>query len=368
LLWLKLTAIATLFLVGMGIAEGRQPKGKPRDLESVRKELQKRRKIAEEKARKEKELLRRLEETSRRAGEVEGELRALEAEYREISKRMEELQREIATFEVRCKGLQHRLKRRLLTLYRLKRGGLLEVLLGSDSYGELLRRLRFLTILLSVDRRLLEESHRLIEKKEDKWRALREVQRQLAEKGRQIEELRRSFKEKEGEVKRLLAAIRAEKREELRKIAELKRRERALRQLMDRLQKGRAGKRMEGVRGKLPPPVDGKPVSLPGRKGIAFFCKEGTEIRAVRDGRVVFASWFDGYGNLMIIDHGRGYHTVYAHAKRLLKEVGEEVKAGEVIALVGSTGSAQRPMLYFELRYRGRCKSPTQWLALPRKR
>jgi len=85
-------------------------------------------------------------------------------------------------------------------------------------------------------------------------------------------------------------------------------------------------------------------------------------IRAVYGGTVLYRGWLKGYGNLIILDHGTGYYTLYAHASELLVAEGDRVKAGQGIARVGETGSLAGPRLYFEIRYQGRPEDPEQWL------
>jgi septal ring factor EnvC (AmiA/AmiB activator) len=82
----------------------------------------------------------------------------------------------------------------------------------------------------------------------------------------------------------------------------------------------------------------------------------------VRAGRVIFSGWFNGYGNMVIIDHGESYSTVYAHAHELFKKLGDMVDTHEVIATVGETGSMAGPKLYFEMRYRGKPVDPLKWM------
>ncbi len=129
-----------------------------------------------------------------------------------------------------------------------------------------------------------------------------------------------------------------------------------------------------GLRGKLPFPVRGRILSTFGKnenpkfntftvqKGIEIEASLGAGIRAVHDGRVLYSDWFKGYGKILIIDHGEGYYTLSGHASALLKAVGEEVRTGDVVALVGDTGSLKGPCLYFEIRQRGRPLDPMEWL------
>jgi septal ring factor EnvC (AmiA/AmiB activator) len=90
--------------------------------------------------------------------------------------------------------------------------------------------------------------------------------------------------------------------------------------------------------------------------------REGAPIRAVHAGSVLYRGWLRGYGNLIILDHGSGYYTLYAHASELLVDEGDRVMAGQAIARVGETGSLAGPRLYFEVRYQGRAEDPAEWL------
>jgi septal ring factor EnvC (AmiA/AmiB activator) len=97
-------------------------------------------------------------------------------------------------------------------------------------------------------------------------------------------------------------------------------------------------------------------------KGISISAGSGTEIKAIYDGSVIFADYFKGYGNMVIVDHGGGYFSLYAHASRITKKVGAEVARNETLATVGDVDSAKGPMLYFEIRYQGRPVDPAAWV------
>ena len=89
---------------------------------------------------------------------------------------------------------------------------------------------------------------------------------------------------------------------------------------------------------------------------------EGTPIRAVAAGAVAYRGWLKGYGNLLVLDHGDGYYTLYAHASQILVDEGDQVKGGELIGRVGETGSVEGPRLHFEVRYQSRAEDPQLWL------
>lgn len=95
--------------------------------------------------------------------------------------------------------------------------------------------------------------------------------------------------------------------------------------------------------------------------GVLLVAREGEEVRAVYDGRVVYADWLRGFGMLLVIDHGDGYMSLYGHNEALLKDVGEWVAAGEVIALSGNSGGRDDPVLYFAIRRHGEPLDPGTW-------
>ena len=96
--------------------------------------------------------------------------------------------------------------------------------------------------------------------------------------------------------------------------------------------------------------------------GVLIAAAAGTAVKAVADGTVVFADWMTGYGNILIIDHGNGYMSLYAHNDSLLRAAGDAVRRGDALAAVGSSGGQERPALYFELRRNGTPVNPSGWL------
>jgi septal ring factor EnvC (AmiA/AmiB activator) len=95
--------------------------------------------------------------------------------------------------------------------------------------------------------------------------------------------------------------------------------------------------------------------------GVLLSAREGEEVRAVHDGRVIHADWLRGFGLVMVVDHGQGYLSIYGHNQALLKETGEWVEADEVIALSGSSGGRAEPVLYFAIRHHGSPEDPARW-------
>ncbi|MCX4027179.1 peptidoglycan DD-metalloendopeptidase family protein [Endozoicomonas sp. SM1973] len=128
-------------------------------------------------------------------------------------------------------------------------------------------------------------------------------------------------------------------------------------------------------RGKLPWPIQGKVTNRYGSlkkqtklkwQGLFIQSNEGSPVSAVHHGRVVFSDWLRGSGLLIIVDHGGGYMSLYAHNQTLLKETGEWVKAGEAIATAGNTGGNNETGLYFEIRHKGQPQNPSGWIVAGR--
>lgn len=127
------------------------------------------------------------------------------------------------------------------------------------------------------------------------------------------------------------------------------------------------------LRGKLRLPLRGELRSRYGAprgasgleaKGVFIRAPQGEPVRAVARGHVVYADWMRGFGNLMIVDHGENYLSIYANAESLLKQVGEVVAAGETLATAGASGGHEETGLYFELRHLGRAFDPLGWVTL----
>lgn len=125
------------------------------------------------------------------------------------------------------------------------------------------------------------------------------------------------------------------------------------------------------AKGSLPWPLQGQLLHRFGSrrtgeltwKGLLIGGRPGQEVRAVANGQVVYADWLNGFGMVMVIDHGKGYLSLYGHNQSLLRGPGDKVSAGQAIALSGESGGQSQPGLYFEIRYQGQAIDPQSWLA-----
>jgi septal ring factor EnvC (AmiA/AmiB activator) len=131
-------------------------------------------------------------------------------------------------------------------------------------------------------------------------------------------------------------------------------------------------KEFSSLRGQMHLPLRGELIARfgskrgdgPPWKGLYIRAPEGTEVKAVAGGRVVFADWLRGFGNLIIIDHGSQYMTIYGNNQAVLKHTGDLVKMGDVIASAGNSGGNEQSGLYFEMRHQGRPFDPLAWVTI----
>jgi septal ring factor EnvC (AmiA/AmiB activator) len=177
----------------------------------------------------------------------------------------------------------------------------------------------------------------------------------------------------------VLAGLKKEKAAQKRVLADLQQVQRDILQLIERLARAGHGDPVPSLgfvrfRGLLDWPAQGK-VAVPfgnvrhprfsteiPHPGVDITADAGKEVRAVFDGRVVFSDWFKGYGQMIVVDHGDGYLSIYGHVDERLVGAGQHVSQGEPIARCGARGSFDAPGMYFEIRHDGKPEDPARWL------
>jgi murein hydrolase activator len=353
-------------------------------LEQLKDQIEEKRRQADEASKKRESILQGIQTLDER------HLRYRQA-HQEINRKLRKKDQEIDTINAQLSRLQDSVQeRRDAILARLRvqyiegRFGHWKTLLASDSYGDFQRRLRYLSAVSERDYDLLETF------KSDMTR-MQEVERQredarvgmLAYKRsteKQLEEIKAVKKEK----KVYLTKLTHEKESYERALQELERSASRIDSLLRELEQRRRAAAAKppsgtlaprGVKGGLPWPADGSVITFFGRqkhptfntyvqrKGIEIKTTEGSAIRAVMPGNVVYADWLKGYGLVIILDHANGYFSLYAHASRILTSVGAQVGSGQAIGETGDTGMTGENTLYFELREGAEPVDPLQWLA-----
>lgn len=330
-----------------------------------------------------------------------------------LTAELEQNKEESARLQVIVKEQGMKLGRRFRAMYMDGPVGFLELLLTADSFADLSRREIYYKSLVKADTKLLEEYRRNIKVLKDVQQRLENDLRRMQALKSEIENTRRSLEQQLSAKGNLIRAAHEDKETHLLVISEReatnrkmagviarterrmeearKRREEEARRAMAtpeaRLepeepttpfipppeeaeggfaaQKGRmcaptVGRLVQGYGTQVNPRFGTKTFS----KGIIIAAPEGAPIRAIWDGEVVYAGWFSGYGNIVIVSHGDHYYSLYAHASSIVRGVGSKVERGDTIARVGDTGSLDGPQLYFEIRKGTASLNPLGWVKI----
>lgn len=337
-----------------------------------------------------------LEDIENKKNSVRADLRDNERLYGEISNTLKRLNDEIGAQEKRLQEvrLQRDRKKQMIVRYRAL---LVRQIRSAHAMG---RQERLKLILNQEDPpkigRLLAYYNYFSKERVAQIKAFRELLEALQLSEQELltgtESLIRLQNDEEVEAKSLKASRKARKsllakldkdyRNRNSELIQLKNDERQLQRLIKSVQKAARDvpfepgtkKSFARLRGRLPWPVRGKLVERFGSRtpsgrlnGVLIRAKDGEPVRAVSDGRVVYADWLVRYGLLLIVDHGKGYMTLYAFNQSLFKSVGDTVRSGDQIATVGRSGGRSVPALYFEVRKNGKPANPMKWCKKVRK-
>ena len=301
----------------------------------------------------------------------ERELKQMETQ---LTKTQEKLRQTSHQILMLSKGMEHskeELFSRLIALYKMGRVPVEGLLLTSQSYPDLLRLDKYFRVIIDYDARLVETYRYQVVLKERYQEELIQDQFQWQLNISEIEKKKKEITKVSGEKRALLKSIQDQKVVYQKVLLELEERAKELQTLVGKLEREKSllayGKSKYGtLKGKLILPVRGEVLSLfkeKGQNGIEIKAPMRAQIRAVLSGKVLYADWFKGFGNIVIIDHGDHTFTVSGYCSELLKKPGDAVSEGEAIALVGSAGSLKGPCLYFEIRQHGKPQDPMEWLS-----
>ena len=344
---------------------------KQKDLKDIKKEINLTKKKEKEARGKESSILENLHLLEAELYRKEKELKQMETPLSQTRERLHQTKQQIALLGKGMEQSKEELFSRLIALYKMGRVPTEGFLLTSQSYPDLLRLDKYLRVIIDYDSRLVQTYRYQVALKERYQEELIQDQFQWQRSISEVEKKKKEITKVSGEKRALLKSIQDQKVVYQKVILELEERAKELQMFVDGLEREKSllayGKQKhESLKGKLTPPVQGKVISSfkeKGQNGVEIKAAMGAEIRAVLPGKVLYADWFKGFGNIVIIDHGDHTFTVSGYCSELLKKSGDAVFQGETIALVGSSGSLKGPCLYFEIRHHGKPQDPKEWLA-----
>ncbi|MHB1188102.1 murein hydrolase activator EnvC family protein [Thiobacillus sp.] len=345
------------------------------------------------------------------------QMHQLDSERQRTQGELQTLKQQAESAVVRIHEQQAHLAQALKGAYQRGQGDALKLILNGGDPNQAARDLRYLA-------HLSRAQHAMIEALRADLAQLAALQQQTTQKSNELAQLQAARETEQEKLladkrarEQVLQKLSVQIQQQQRQISNLKRDERSLTQLVERLNRlmaqqaareaarVRAAKKAQqkqatredatggprrplavntetpvafrtdrpfsGLKGSLRLPVAGELMNRFGApregggvswKGLFIRAAEGTAVKAIAAGQVVFAEWLRGFGNLIIVDHGEGYMSLYSNNESLYKQVGERVQPGDAIATVGNSGGQPDSGLYFEMRHQSRPVNPLLWV------
>lgn len=314
----------------------------------------------------------------RRIGNIENSIRTVEGEINTISDQIVMTEgtlnatlMELANAESKIVEKKDTLNQRLRVMYKTGHVGYLEVLLGSFNFEDMLSRMDMLQKIYEHDTTLLEymqQQRDLVEEKkkalEDQRASLVALKSDLSGKQMKLSQDLTSLDAEQQNLKKDIKALEAQEdrlNEDAKKITSL-------------IAKLKTTEKYVGGKMMFPTPGYTRITSPFGNRlhpvyktykmhtGIDIAAPSGAKIVAALDGKVIYSDWFGGYGKVIMIDHGGGIVTLYAHCSSLVVKAGTSVTKGQTVAKVGTTGVSTGAHLHFEVRQNGKYVNPVPWV------
>ncbi len=344
-----------------------------RDLRTLRHQIHQEERRGERVRQRQASILQEIDNLNRNRAILRRELKGLDEEMAEVGRKIAALEAETGCLGQSYRELQLKFCRRLRARYCQPPGKWLDFLDRDISLGKKINALYYGQCVLEADRRLQQDCRKLLEdagKHREELEKHRSFLQQLKQRqAAKVAEMEENIAKK----KQLLYKIRHQVRAHDELVAELKKMAGQLELLTQ--SGGLPETDFASRKGALPMPVEGVVISFFGvekdsdfatvtnNKGIEIEAAPGTPVRVIYPGKVVFASWMKGYGNLLVIDHGGGYVSVYAHLRQMSCRVNDYVKGRQVIGEVGTGAFSDVPSLYFEIRRDGIPEDPLTWVS-----
>jgi septal ring factor EnvC (AmiA/AmiB activator) len=382
--WVLLTtmvAAALTAVVAMSQTERDEVDEKQQELDRIRREIEEHRAQNQKLGTQEKQVLRKLSGIDKDIDLSKRYLRKLSEQEGTIDNQIGDLKVMIGGREIILSQQEEALGARLRQMYKRDPQYTWEVFLGAKSIDQAITRYQFMKVIASQDANLIgefRESKKALEIETARMaESLQEVWELREARQRETSQLESSKKQRQT----VLAGIRSEKSKHAKAIEDLEAAQAELQALIDDIiERGTSNKDLPptgefaAMRGRLLWPVSGKIIRGFGKhthpkygtvtmnNGVDIQAPAGAPIVAVAAGVVEFVDWIDAFGKCVILNHGGGYYTLYAHVATTMVSQGQKVGRGQAIAEVGDTGSLEGYVCHFEVRMGRKAMNPTEWL------
>lgn len=333
-----------------------------------------------------------LRQSERAISHINRRLHEIASDQRRLGQTLEQLQQQARLEQQQLESHQVLLEKLLLQQYLHGQQTPLQVILNQQDPSQLARQLRYYADLSRARAEAIGELRHSLQQLDSLARLTGQKSAELRRLQADQATQKKLLVAEQGARRNLLTRISKTIRTQRKEIGRLQRDEKRLTRLVERLariappgKKGGVlsnqqlpdaalfGTPFQQLKGRLRLPVRGELTNRFGSpredsgalwRGLFLRAAAGEEVKAVAGGRVVFADWLRGFGNLMIIDHGGSYMSLYGNNETLFKQVGDTVRPGDTVAAVGNSGGNPEAGLYFELRYQSKPFDPLQWATL----
>lgn len=334
----------------------------------------------EEGEKKESTTLSRLERIGFNKGLIKKEISLYAIQLEKANRELSSLNKSIPELEAKLDEEKQSIEKILITTYKFGKFNFLQFMLQAENVGALISENKNLTLLAQYQGKIISNYMENLDQLETAEKELQTKKKEASRLIKNAEKKRKELQAQERKNRALITEIKKNKKLHLQTLEELKVRAQQLLILIEKLLKEEISFPINLIplyekKGKLPWPIEGKVTTEFGLQRHPQFktttMNNGIEIsprknyvivRAIHPGKVVYSDYFQGYGNLIIVDHGMSYYSLYGHCSDILVKKGDLVKAEHPIALVGDIGSLEGDSVYFEIRFKTKPLNPLQWL------
>lgn len=387
----------------VSLSEAQNPNPE-KNLETIEQQLKEKQAQYQHITQREKQLLTELKAIEQQIRTYQQQLQQHRAQLEQKRTELEKIEKNLVQFQTSLQRKKALLMKRLRAIYKMGNLGYFTPLLAVASSENMQQQLKYLQIISQQDQQLIADVEKDRQKFLTQKKALERQKQDIVQTQKTIEQEQAQIEAQKGQKDQLLKTLQTEKTQYAQMITKLETSREELERLIENLEERRPkpsikvatpatqgkdvtlpensaevieayGKYFRSNKGKLLWPVQGKIITtfgnikIPGTKtythykGVDIQATKGTPFYAVFKGKVKYADWFKGYGNLIILDHGGNYYTLYAHADQILVNAGDQVDTRQVLGKVGDTDSVKGAHLYFEVRANGKPEDPQRWLA-----
>ncbi len=334
----------------------------------------------EEGEKKESTTLSRLERIGFNKGLIKKEISLYAIQLEKANRELSSLNKSIPEIEAKLDYEKQSIEKILITTYKFGKFNFLQFMLQAENVGAFISENKNLTLLAQYQGKIISNYMENLDQLETAEKELQTKKKEASRLIKNAEKKRKELQAQERKNRALITEIKKNKKLHLQTLEELKVRAQQLLILIEKLLKEEISFPINLIplyekKGKLPWPIEGKVTTKFGLQRHPQFktttMNNGIEIsprknyvivRAIHPGKVVYSDYFQGYGNLIIVDHGMSYYSLYGHCSDILVKKGDLVKAEHPIALVGDIGSLEGDSVYFEIRFKTKPLNPLQWL------